>query len=101
MIRPAGEARRLEKAMGKEIQKFRRRKKALKKSSELYDKSENVMIIHYSCESFYDRANGKTPRITSIATRNLSSGQTESFSIHKIAEQKGIEFDEITNHYDD
>ena len=28
---------------------------------------ENYLIIHYSCESFYDIKDGKTPRITSIA----------------------------------
>ena len=87
--------------MAHEIKRIRRRKKANKKLEELYDKAENILVIHYSCESFYDRPNGKTPRITSIAARNLASGQTESFSIHKIAEQRNINFNEITNHYDE
>ncbi len=47
----------------------------------------NVVVIHYSCESFYDRPNGASPRITSIAVRNLSSAQTTSFSIHQVAER--------------
>lgn len=33
----------------------------------------NVWVIHYSCESFYDRPEGRSPRITSIATRKLNS----------------------------
>ena len=42
----------------------------------------------------------KSPRITSIAVRNLESGQTDSFSIHQIAEEKKLPFVEISNHYD-
>jgi hypothetical protein len=41
------------------------------------------------------------PRITSIATRKLDSGQTVSFSIHQVAELDGIELTGITAHYDD
>ena len=51
-------------------------------------------------ESFYDKVDGKTPRITSVAVRNLASGQTESFSIHQIAEEQKIAFADITDHYD-
>ncbi len=86
--------------MGTELKRIKRRKKAKKKLEDLYEKSENVLIVHYSCESFYDRPDGKTPRITSIAVRNLSSGQTESFSIHKVAELKGIELEQIPQNYD-
>jgi hypothetical protein len=59
-----------------------------------------LWIIHYSCESFYDRPNGQSPRITSIAVRNVRSGQTRSFSIHQVAEQQGVPFDEIDKRYD-
>ena len=86
--------------MGPELKRIKRRKKTKDKLNELYEKSETVLIIHYSCESFYDRPNGKTPRITSIAVRNLSSGQTESFSIHKIAELKGLPPQNIPQEYD-
>lgn len=58
------------------------------------------MVIHYSCESFYDRPNGGSPRITSIAVRKLDSGQTLSFSIHQVAEQEHVPFDQIEPHYD-
>lgn len=67
----------------------------------LFADAANVWVIHYSCESFYDRPNGASPRITSIAVRKLDSGQTLSFSIHQIAEQQGVKFEEIDAHYDD
>ena len=86
--------------MASELKRLERRKKSKNKIEELYERSETVLIIHYSCESFYDRPNGRTPRITSIAIRNLSSGQTDSFSIHKIAELKGIDPFNIPQNYD-
>ena len=67
----------------------------------LFDDAANVWVTHYSCESFYDRTDGRSPRITSIATRKLDSGQTVSFSIHQVAELDGIELAGITAHYDD
>jgi len=75
-----------EGAVASEIKKLERRKKARKKLNELSSKEEHVLVIHYSCESFYDRPEGQTPRVTSIAVRNYESGQTTSFSMHKIAE---------------
>ena len=86
--------------MGSELKRLERRKKARLKLDEVYENAETDLIIHYSCESFYDRLDGKTPRITSIAIRNLSSGQTESFSIHKMAELKGLELQNIPQEYD-
>lgn len=59
-----------------------------------------MWVTHYSCESFYDRTDGRSPRITSIAVRKLESGQTVSFSIHQIAELDGIDLAGITEHYD-
>lgn len=59
------------------------------------------LIIHYSCESFRERNQGKSPRITSIAIRSLSSGQIESFSIHKIAEKTGVPLEQISDHYNE
>ncbi|WP_374531353.1 hypothetical protein [Acinetobacter sp.] len=56
--------------------------------------------VYYSCESFYDRDDGRTPRVTSICVRNFASGQTSSFSIHKIAELKKISNEEIQEKYD-
>jgi hypothetical protein len=62
--------------------------------------AENTVIIHYSCESFYDRPDGASPRITSIAVRSLLTGQTLSFSIHQMAEREGVAFDQIEASYD-
>lgn len=58
------------------------------------------MAIHYSCESFYDRPDGSSPRITSIAIRNLATEQTRSFSIHLVGERNGVALSEISNPYD-
>jgi len=67
----------------------------------LFANSSNVWVVHYSCESFYDRPQGRSPRITSIAVRNLGSGQTISFSIHKAAERQGVLFASIDSSYDE
>ena len=77
-----------------------RQKVALKTIEDLFVNSANVWVIHYSCESFHDRPQGRSPRITSIALRKLDSAQTSSFSIHQMAERKGIPFQEIREHYD-
>jgi hypothetical protein len=87
--------------MGYELKRLKRRKKTLKHLDELSEREDHVLLVHYSCESFYDRPEGKTPRITSIAIRNYSSGQTASFSIHKVAELKNVEFGDIEENYDD
>jgi len=85
--------------MGGELQRLKRRKNIATKVETLLEQGNTTLVIHYSCESFYEKKDGKTPRITSIAVRNLASGQTESFSIHQIAEEKKIPFTEITEHY--
>lgn len=60
----------------------------------------NYLLIHYSCESFVNIKDGSTPRITSIAIRHFATGQTESFSLHKTAEQMGIASEKIPDNYD-
>lgn len=87
--------------MGRELSQFKKRKRTQAKLDELEEHASSSLVLHYSCESFYDREDGKTPRITSIAIRNLASGQTESFSIHKVAEQMQMEFSEINSRYDE
>ncbi|MDQ3774040.1 MAG: hypothetical protein M3461_06575 [Pseudomonadota bacterium] len=86
--------------MGRELQRLRRRKAVVQRMDQLLQSAQTALVIHYSCESFYDKVDGKTPRITSIAVRNLTSGQTDSFSIHQIAEEQHIPFEEIDQHYD-
>jgi hypothetical protein len=63
--------------------------------------NNKYLIIHYSCQSFYGREDGTSPRITSIAVHNYTSGQTESFSIHMTAEKDRIDFIDIENKYND
>jgi hypothetical protein len=60
--------------MGKKINQLKRRRQARQELSSLFATAKSVVVIHYSCESFYDRADGTSPRVTSIAVRNLESG---------------------------
>ena len=69
---------------------FTRHRKSRVKLKEIFDNGDKVAVIHYSCESFYDLPDGRSPRVTSIAVRNLASGQTKSFSIHQRAELRRI-----------
>ena len=85
--------------MGQAWKKVQKYKQAKLKLSELMSKADQVLVIHYSCESFYDRPDGSSPRITSIAVRNLESAQTLSFSIHQIAEIKGYSASKLEQHY--
>lgn len=87
--------------MSKELTKFRNRKKAERAIEDVYADITHALVIHYSCESFYNITDGRTPRITSIAIRNLDNGQTESFSIHKTAEIKHIAPSDIAIQYDE
>lgn len=73
-----------------EISRVRERSKCRKRLNDIYDEAINAYVIHYSCESFY-APDGQSPlanstRVTSIAVRNLKSGQTKTWSIHKSAE---------------
>ena len=76
-----------------------RQRVAQKALDGLFAEAANVWVLHYSCESFYDRSEGRSPRITSIALSKLDSAQTVSFSIHQIAERQDIPFDRIEEHY--
>jgi hypothetical protein len=78
----------------------KRQKAGWAKVDGIFADTANVWVIHYSCGSFYDRPNGASPRITSIAVRKLDTGQTLSFSIHQVAEQQGVPFNQIEEHYD-
>lgn len=73
-----------------EISRVRERSKCRKRLNDIYDEAINAYVTHYSCESFY-APDGQSPlanstRVTSIAVRNLKSGQTKTWSIHKSAE---------------
>lgn len=92
--------------MGKQkvaANQFERHGKARNVLKALFANPERVSVIHYSCESFYDLPEGRSPRITSIAIRKLDNAQTESFSIHQVAELKGtgLSAAEIEPHFND
>lgn len=85
--------------MSKPSERFKKREKAKEVLKDISENSSDYLIIHYSCESFYDIPEGNTPRITSIAVRYIRNAQTHSFSIHKIAELKQIKPSDINLNY--
>ena len=85
--------------MGEKRDLYSEQKRAKVQLRNAFQRSEHTVLVHYSCESFYDRNNPRSPRVTSIAVRNLESGQTKSFSIHLIAERRSL-LDKIEQHYD-
>lgn len=82
------------------MSRYNKHKCAKAKLKEIDSNPSQYLFIHYSCESFYNIKNGRTPRITSIAIKSLSTGQVESFSMHKIAEQRSISLSDILSCYD-
>lgn len=80
---------------------YEKHKKACEILKDIDRNPGNYLIIHYSCESFYDITDGKTPRVTSIAIRSYESGQTDSFSIHKVAERNHTTVANIEVNYDE
>ncbi len=88
--------------MSRASERIRLHREAKKQLTNISSDRKNVVVIHYSCESFYDLPDGASSRITSIAVQNLATGQTESFSIHQIAERgKKCSIKEIDDHYDE
>lgn len=64
---------------------YKRRKNALKKVRSLLNEPDYVWLIHYSCESFYNKVEPFASRIASIAVRRLSDGLTHVYSISQEA----------------
>lgn len=83
------------------MSRYRDYKDAIKRFENIDHNPEKYFLIHYSCESFINVIDGRTPRITSIAIKDIDTGQVESFSLHKTAEQKAIPFHEIAEKYDE
>lgn len=80
--------------------KYRRFKASQAIIRGLCEKPHQVLFIHYSCESFDNRQDGTSPRITSIAVKYLGSEQSQCFSLHQEAELQGLNFESIGQHYD-
>ena len=77
-----------------------RQKLARTKINDCISNPANCSVVHYSCESFYDRLNRRSPRITSIAVLDLGTDQITSFSIHLVAEKEQVGFADIRDQYD-
>lgn len=67
----------------------------------LKENEQSLFIVHYSCQNLNDNNENYSPRITSIAVFHVGSSTMHSFSIHLIAEIKGIAREDIHDHYDD
>lgn len=76
-------------------------KLARKQCPSLFDCIDNLFFIHYSCENLSDDNEGYSPRVTSIAVLHHKTKMMRSFSIHLVAERKGVPRSEIENHYND
>jgi hypothetical protein len=78
------------------------RYKAKQTLSKLNNEKGNVLVIHYSCESFYGKA-GYTPRVTGIGILNKENNESIILSLHLTAQMmkkdlailSNIELDEI------
>jgi hypothetical protein len=68
---------------------------------DLKQQEGHLYAIHYSCQTLGDGNEGLSPRITSIAVLHLQSSSMHSFSIHLVAERKGIKREDIPICYDD
>jgi len=79
---------------------YGKQKKARVTLEELFRRADRALIIHYSCESFYEWQHLSSPRVTSIAVRRLDSGQVRSFSIHQVAERHSL-LGDIESNYDE
>jgi hypothetical protein len=67
-----------------------------KRISELKEGKSNTLIIHYSCESFFN-LQGRTPRVTSIVVKNRENHTSLSFSIHLMAQIKNRDISNLSN----
>ncbi|MCH4165139.1 MAG: hypothetical protein LKF37_10240 [Lentilactobacillus diolivorans] len=79
--------------------RFKDHQEAVKTLNEIDNDKSNYLIIHYSCESFFD-TNGRTPHIAAIAVKKFNDAQAELFAIHKNAEIDHISSDKIPENYD-
>ena len=77
----------------------KRQKLARETLRDLFARADDVHVIHYSCESFYDQPENLSPRVACIALRNLDTAQTKTFSVVRVAEEEGVATDEIDERY--
>lgn len=68
----------------------KRQRAARERLSELFAHPKSVLVIHYACQSFSAPQGAGSPRVASIAIRNLGTGETRSFSIHEEIELRAM-----------
>src|SRR5687768_10701242 len=76
--------------------RLRERRQGLNHLDDILRTKAKCFVIHYSCESFVT-SHGKTPRVTSICIKNISTSQTTSFSIHLQAQFDSKDFNNLTD----
>lgn len=79
---------------------YQKRQEAKETIAELVAHQENVLIIHYSCESLSDKQDGSSARVTSIAVQYMKTKETRSFSLHHFAEIRGVKRDALEGKLD-
>lgn len=88
--------------MSQSPERSSRHREAKRQLTKISENRNSVFVIHYSCEGFYDRPDGRTPRIVSIAVRNLETAETKSFSVLQIAERdKELPIEDINARYEE
>ncbi len=78
----------------------KRQRAARERLAEILDHPSSAFIIHYACQSFSQPQIYGSPRITSIAIRNIGTGQTTSYSIHEELELANIPVSDVHEHLD-
>lgn len=65
--------------------RIKQRREAKQTLQKIESANGKVLVIHYSCESFYGKA-GYTPRVTSIGILNRENNEAIIFSLHLSAQ---------------
>jgi hypothetical protein len=81
------------------VSQLKRRREAWERIDQIMREPSMVNVVHYSCESFYGPGRADSPRVTSIAVRNLGSRQNRSYSISLIAEREQVKKADIPTEY--
>lgn len=67
-----------------------------KKIAELKESQDKTVIVHYSCESFFN-TKGRTPRVTSICVKTRGNNNAKAFSIHLQAQIQDKDLTTLTD----
>jgi hypothetical protein len=76
--------------------RINQRREAEQTLQKLNNVNEKVLVVHYSCESFYGKA-GYTPRVTGIGVLNKENNESIIFSLHLSAQIKKKDLNYLSN----